>query len=223
MNNKTKGVIAGIAGLALLGGGTTFALWSDSATVNGGTITSGNLDVAAAGNVVWYDVSDDRADATATTPVTNIAAHAISSIGTWRIVPEDTIEATFPIAVALEGDNLVADLVVTNPTAITGAGGTIDSVAVYDSNNVLVGTAGVGTTSVVLQAPGTGQDNGTDDPGILVVNNTTLTGTPNVTLRVVVTISFDAVNQEDVQTTVADLSTVGVSLTQTRTGVGHFN
>ena len=30
MKNKTKGVIAGLAGLALLSGGATFALWTDT-------------------------------------------------------------------------------------------------------------------------------------------------------------------------------------------------
>ena len=63
MNKKTKGTLAGIAGAALLlGAGGTFALWSDTADVDGGAFRSGNLDVQADGPR-WYDVSPDRDDA----------------------------------------------------------------------------------------------------------------------------------------------------------------
>ena len=106
MRNKTKGVIAGVAGLALLSGGVTYSLWSDSATVPGGTITNGNLDVAAIGALAWVDVSPDRAD----------AGHAITDLATWRMVPGDIIEGTQGIGVALEGDNLVATLEVSSAT-----------------------------------------------------------------------------------------------------------
>ena len=58
MNKLTKAGLAGGLGALLLLGGTTFALWTDSASVAGGTITSGNLEVAA-GTVAWHDVSAD--------------------------------------------------------------------------------------------------------------------------------------------------------------------
>lgn len=45
MKKKTTGIIAGAAGAALLMGGSTFALWSDSVDVPDSTITSGNLAV----------------------------------------------------------------------------------------------------------------------------------------------------------------------------------
>ena len=54
MNNKTKGLVAGLAGAAVLAGGSTFALWSDSDSVDGGAITAGNLDVAAIGTPAWF-------------------------------------------------------------------------------------------------------------------------------------------------------------------------
>src|SRR5690606_13513118 len=101
MNNKTKGVIAGIAGLALLGGGTTFALWSDSDTISGATITNGQLSVTATGSMSWQDVSD------ATAPVD------ITSIGDFRMVPGDTLKGSQGLDIALEGDNLTATLNVT--------------------------------------------------------------------------------------------------------------
>jgi len=63
MNKKTKGIVAGAAGAALLlGAGGTFALWSDAEHVPGGTITAGTLDIKAT-ETQWYDVSPDRQDA----------------------------------------------------------------------------------------------------------------------------------------------------------------
>src|SRR5690606_2413486 len=118
MNNKTKGVIAGIAGLALLGGGTTFALWSDSATLTGATITNGNLDVTATGTMAWADVSSDTVGA----PV------SIPSIGDWRMVPGDALEGSQSLTVEVEGDNLVANLLVDTVSATLPAGVT----ATYD-------------------------------------------------------------------------------------------
>ncbi|MFF2269348.1 SipW-dependent-type signal peptide-containing protein [Cellulosimicrobium cellulans] len=63
MNTKIKGVVAGVAGGALLlGAGGTFALWHDEAGVAGGTIRSGLLDVETQ-ETRWFDVSPDRPDA----------------------------------------------------------------------------------------------------------------------------------------------------------------
>ena len=98
MNKKTTGLVAGAAGAALLMGGATFALWSDSANVEGGRITAGNLDVEAVAPV-WNDVSADRSE----------GAHVID-LDTFRIVPGDTIEGKFGFRAALEGDNMVAEL-----------------------------------------------------------------------------------------------------------------
>lgn len=64
MNTKIKGIVAGVAGGALLlGAGGTFALWHDEAGVAGGEIRSGFLDVDAQ-ETRWFDVSPDRPDAT---------------------------------------------------------------------------------------------------------------------------------------------------------------
>lgn len=57
MNKTVKGSIAGAAGVALLMGSFgTYAVWSDQETLPGGTVTSGELDIAA-GAVTWEDVS----------------------------------------------------------------------------------------------------------------------------------------------------------------------
>ncbi|MFE6234931.1 SipW-dependent-type signal peptide-containing protein [Cellulosimicrobium sp. NPDC057862] len=63
MDTKIKGVVAGVAGGALLlGAGGTFALWHDEAGVAGGTIRSGLLDVETQ-ETRWFDVSPDQGDA----------------------------------------------------------------------------------------------------------------------------------------------------------------
>ncbi|MGW8565723.1 SipW-dependent-type signal peptide-containing protein [Isoptericola sp. NPDC055881] len=63
MNTKTKGILAGVAGGALLlGAGGTLALWHDDAGVPGGVIRSGMLKVNAE-ETRWFDVSPDRPDA----------------------------------------------------------------------------------------------------------------------------------------------------------------
>ncbi|MFD6135360.1 SipW-dependent-type signal peptide-containing protein [Isoptericola sp. NPDC060257] len=63
MNTKTKGIVAGVAGAALLlGAGGTFALWQDQGQVAGGVIRAGHLKVQAE-ETQWFDVSPDRGDA----------------------------------------------------------------------------------------------------------------------------------------------------------------
>ncbi len=58
MNTKTKGIVAGVAGAALLlGAGGTFALWHDEGQVaGGGVIRAGHLKVVAE-DTRWFDVS----------------------------------------------------------------------------------------------------------------------------------------------------------------------
>jgi len=96
MQKKTTGVVAGVAGAALLMGGTTFALWSDSADVDGATLTSGNLEVTTS-DWGWQDVSPDR----------SAGAHDID-LDDFKIIPGDVIQGTFDVGVTLEGDNMAA-------------------------------------------------------------------------------------------------------------------
>lgn len=236
MNNKTKGIAAGAAGVALLLGGTTFALWSDSEEIPGGVITSGNLDVAAC-SADWFDISADRtalAGHDDTTPITGITtAHAID-IATWRMVPEDEIEGNLGIQVALEGDNLVAQLDVEFNDAAAGfaelaaTSSFTTSYDVYAKNAagawVLVKEDGVVGLPIdlLLQAPNAGQADGVDDPGIPVVTLTELPATActelgEANIAVVVTADFDAFNQDDVQTDLVDLGEfITVTLDQVR-------
>jgi len=177
MNNKTKGVIAGIAGLALLGGGTTFALWSDSDTISGATITNGKLSVTATGSMSWQDVSDAAA------PVD------ITSIGDFRMVPGDSLQGSQSLDVVVEGNNLVADLLVDTAAATVPA----DVEVTYD---VLRGST-VLASDVAL---------GTDTP---------LTDVASGTYTVVVNVDFDYDAEGSMEDTTA-LQDITVSLTQDR-------
>ncbi|MGA9871021.1 MAG: alternate-type signal peptide domain-containing protein [Rhodococcus sp. (in: high G+C Gram-positive bacteria)] len=108
MNKATKGAVAaGGAAVLLLGGLGSFALWQDSTDTEGGTITSGELDIEPDGTPVWREISGDVNAASVIDPVT------------YRIVPGDIIEFTADYNILAEGDNLLADLKADTAT-ITG-------------------------------------------------------------------------------------------------------
>lgn len=177
MNNKTKGVIAGIAGLALLGGGTTFALWSDSDTISGATITNGQLSVDALGAMVWTDESSD------------VSGSPEIDLDTFRMVPGDSLQGSQSLDVVVEGNNLVADLLVDTAAATVPA----DVEVTYD---VLRGST-VLASDVAL---------GTDTP---------LTDVASGTYTVVVNVDFDDDAEGSMEDTTA-LQDITVSLTQDR-------
>jgi predicted ribosomally synthesized peptide with SipW-like signal peptide len=157
---RRRAIIAGAAGVALLIGGSTYALWSSSAQQAGGVIKSGDLKVAAVGSVQAFDVSQDRKDSTPGSAnvvdiVTNASlADAASTAKTmsghlielgadetaaaadtaWKIVPGDTAALTFDYTVTLIGDNLVADLrVAEDMTALAAKNGISFTYAVYNA------------------------------------------------------------------------------------------
>jgi len=119
MNKKStrrrNAVIAAIAGAALLVGGSTYALWSASATLTGGTITAGDLNITAGTYNAW-DVSADRTDSSdavipqgTSTALDGLTGHTIT-LKDWKMVPGDEVAMVFPYTITLEGDNLVASL-----------------------------------------------------------------------------------------------------------------
>lgn len=107
MNKTIKGAAAlAAAGALLLGGYGTYALWTDSASLDGGTVGSGQLAITDATAGVWADV-------TSGTPVT------IPDIAAFAIVPGDVLTYTVGATVRAQGDNLVATLTA-DPGSITG-------------------------------------------------------------------------------------------------------
>ncbi len=145
---RRKAPILWIAGGAacLLAAGSTFALWQDTAVFTGGTITAGNLDLVTDQTPSFYDVSTIsgdpnpanagtssasglitdasllRADESTTIPNTTGLGHAIDP-SSWRITPGDTVAAVYDADVTLKGDNLVADLNITDAITSTAAAG----------------------------------------------------------------------------------------------------
>lgn len=106
MKTTTKAVLAGGAGIALLAGGSTFALWNDTETVDAGEVTSGQMTLGLSGIAAWADVSPD-AVTTTWNPATDL------------LVPGDTIAWTQDVLITATGKNLVAELSVDEAT-ITG-------------------------------------------------------------------------------------------------------
>jgi spore coat-associated protein N len=106
MHKPVKGAIAlGAASLLLLGGAGTYALWSDTDTVDGGTIASGQLRFVDTTPGVWTDISEG-------TP-----GVVIPDIEEFQIVPGDVLTFSAATTLRAEGDNLAATLSGTLPTA----------------------------------------------------------------------------------------------------------
>jgi spore coat-associated protein N len=107
MHRPLQGAIAlGAAGLLLLGGAGTYALWSDSVPLGGGTINAGQLDLAVTTPGTWADVSTG-------TPVT------IPDISSFPVVPGDVLTYSLSATLVAEGENLEATIAA-DPTSITG-------------------------------------------------------------------------------------------------------
>ncbi|MDR3360683.1 MAG: alternate-type signal peptide domain-containing protein [Bifidobacteriaceae bacterium] len=110
---RTKGVIAGAAGVALLLGGSTFALWTTSDMLDAGTVNTGTMSVTAnTAGLKLYDVSLDRSNDDSTTTNVTLAAtglpgHEVTAV---ELVPGDTLAVVYPFTIDMSGDNLVGKL-----------------------------------------------------------------------------------------------------------------
>ncbi|MFC4553853.1 alternate-type signal peptide domain-containing protein [Georgenia faecalis] len=230
MNNKSKGALAGVAAVALLAGGSTYALWTDDAEADGGTITAGNLAVDLVGSPQWRDVSG----------VEGPDGEGVDiDLDRFRVIPGDTIEGTFSIDAALEGDNMLAELGITlggqavdgqtvmfpadiNATySVLGA----DDEPITGMTDIPLGTTPAPLLKLWSEASAP-EDDATEEDGAayltLPANLTPQSTGPDaepagVDLTVVLTLTFDAdtTDRELVQTGLV-LPTVGVQLTQVR-------
>lgn len=184
---RRSGVVWVAAGAAaLLAGGSTFALWSASDTFSGGDITAGDLNMEQLSDTGFWDVSNDRKDATATVGATDGSqpGHVIEDVNTWRIAPGDKLAASFEATATLDGDNLVArvgidglDKLEENITGINY------SYEIYYGDELLVTETSLPKTAdapmLYLSAPGAGQEAGAEDAtnGILGDTATAVDGT----------------------------------------------
>ena len=107
MNKTTKGALAAATAAALLiGGAGTLAFWSDSDSVDAGTITAGKLSLTpVAAAATWTDTHDSS---------------TISDIASFRVVPGDKLVYEAGFTVNADGDNLEAALDV-DDASVSGA------------------------------------------------------------------------------------------------------
>lgn len=115
MNKLIKGSLAGAAGVALLMGGFgTYATWTDSAGMQGNSISSGVMDIAA-GVVVWDDL-------------------ATTGTGDWTatdlLVPGDTVVRTQTFTVTGTGKSLEGTIKLTGAGVTSGGFGDLLDVKV---------------------------------------------------------------------------------------------
>jgi predicted ribosomally synthesized peptide with SipW-like signal peptide len=142
-SRRIRGLIAGLAGGALLLAGGTFALWSDSATIDeAGRVKMGTLDLTVDGPH-GFDVSSSGVDWTSNDPrwdqdqkiedmgfaqgclppssARTTWGHVIVDGRTWEASPGDKLQVIYPARVDLSGDNMVAKLTAKIPAdSITG-------------------------------------------------------------------------------------------------------
>ena len=212
MQKKTKGLVAGAAGVALMLSGTTLALWSDSEEVNGAELTAGNLDISAT-DAKWKDVSDDRSD----------NSHGID-LSDFKIIPGDTIQGTFKVTLDLEGENMAAKV-----QYLTGQGAPISDVSDLVSGDLVDGLDAdidleLGGTSVPVSFDDLtdglvvySHDNGNADSAFQLPSGDT-------TVNATVTVTFDENTSDQVLTEAqATLANSELSLEQVRSGAHGYN
>lgn len=205
MNKLVKGSVAAATGIVLLmGGAGSLALWNDSAIADGGTVQTGELDIAlidgngaAAGTGVWEDISPEVAVTNAFNPATD------------KIVPGDTVTFTQDVAVKATGKNIKANLAYT-------AGSVVIPAALYGPDNTL-GTADDYVTVAIGVTAVTPADSSTISGTGPYVLTSASDGT--VEYRVVLTINFKTATPNQVgQNAVGgiNLTAAAFSLTQVR-------
>jgi alternate signal-mediated exported protein len=235
---RRKALIAAVCGGALLLGGSTFALWTESAALSGGSISTGEFGVEMGDETAW-DVSPDRTngkevDTGYMISSKAVVGHEVEDLSEFGMSPGDKIAIDYPLTVTLYGDNLVAGLT----GDFTGFVPQNDKVApfadvevyVYDSTDkttVWKQATGGGlskplelgyfASAKIESAGGHAETTGGEEPIRMDGGNTKL-------VNVLVVVSMDrAVDSEDARSGLIALNNAKFTLTQTRDlGVGDF-
>ncbi|MDR1187429.1 MAG: alternate-type signal peptide domain-containing protein [Bifidobacteriaceae bacterium] len=107
-SRRFKGLVAGAAGIALLLGGATFAMWSDSEEADVDKIQHGILDVADATAVSGiYDLRRDANTSGNPKSGSMTVEDAVKINPTsFKAVPGDVLEVVLPVNVTATGDNM---------------------------------------------------------------------------------------------------------------------
>ncbi|MDJ0335657.1 alternate-type signal peptide domain-containing protein [Salinibacterium sp. G-O1] len=155
MNKLIKGAVATAAGVALLmGGAGTFAYWNDSVGITGGTITAGNLKVAAPATAPSTDGWTVQKNGTGT-------ATTVSTISSFVASPGDKFTLTKTVNVTATGNNLTATLALGAGSITAATTGAADvALAAYLTKTATIaasgtGIAAIGSTGTYSITPGT--------------------------------------------------------------------
>ncbi|MDR2381262.1 MAG: alternate-type signal peptide domain-containing protein, partial [Bifidobacteriaceae bacterium] len=106
-SRRFKGLVAGAAGVALLLGGSTFALWHDSISASFDDVKHGTLTIAASQvGAKAYDARNTQAESDA---LANENAKEIT-LSSFLAVPGDKLELDVPVEISASGDNMKYDL-----------------------------------------------------------------------------------------------------------------
>lgn len=173
MHATVKGALAaGAAGTLLLGGAGTLAYWNSTGTVGGGTINAGDLqlDASSCTSATW----------TVSNSVENVT-DAPFVLGTDEIVPGDVLTKVCSIGITAVGENLRANLAVTDGTttastmsvgaytvagAFTMGGNAVTSITDADSGET------IDATITVTFPIGTAVDNTSKNKNIVLTDYT---------------------------------------------------
>lgn len=159
---KTGIKVAVVSSIAALGvativaSGLTLANWSNSADTAASTITAGTFGITA-GAASWRDISTLDGSKTVITNQSSLTGGTLIPLGTFQVVPGDTIASTQPFDIDLQGENLKATVAVKVMTA-TGdlvaatQGVTIETV-VFDTSGNKIGTTSGANIEVNIVSP----------------------------------------------------------------------
>ena len=207
MTNRNK-LVAGIGGAALVAGLVgmgSFALWSDNATTDAGIVSAGTLEVDNVG-IYWDDISTDLPSA------------IIEDIDAWKVVPGDTLQLKVDLDVALDGENLAAELDLSElENALVDAN--VQDLVTLDATLAEADGTPVSPENGAYRFSSATAINGGQELGG-VKAPATLDGTRDVTATVVINVSETASADELKTLELADFTDTGVSLTQVRDGQG---
>ena len=207
MKNRNK-LVAGIGGAALVAGLVgmgSFALWSDSDTTDAGIVTAGNLEVENVG-MIWDDVSGD------------VAGKRIDNIDDWRVVPGDTLKLQVDLDLALEGENLAAELDLSELENALVEANVQELVTLDATLEQYADQTPIAADNGVYRFATTDPANEQEFGGVKVP--AALGGDAEATAVVVISVSEDASADQLKKLELADFTDTGVSLTQVRDGQG---
>ncbi|MDR1187568.1 MAG: SipW-dependent-type signal peptide-containing protein [Bifidobacteriaceae bacterium] len=115
-SRRFKGLVAGVTGLALLMGGSTYALWSDSSSANVEPVQHGTLDIEGSLAPVVYDVrvAKGPSDPDNSPWINGLGGKknrkVITDLSKFYAVPGDNLEINIPVDVTAIGDNMKYEL-----------------------------------------------------------------------------------------------------------------